>query len=65
MESRQPTKSLEGMGSRSHDLGAELRIHSLTVNCNSFSKKENVAVIIPVTSVEADITGSEAMFIDT
>ena len=29
MESRHSNKSLEGMGSSSHDLGAELRMHSL------------------------------------
>ena len=28
--SRHSNKSLEGMGSRSHDLGAELRMHFLT-----------------------------------
>ena len=34
MESRHSTKSLEGMGSSSHDLGVELRMHSFTVNCD-------------------------------
>ena len=29
---RHSIKSLEGMGSRSHDLGAELRMHYFTVN---------------------------------
>ena len=33
IESRHSIKSLEGMGSSSHDLGAELRI---TVNCDTF-----------------------------
>ena len=28
IESRHSIKSLEGMGSRSHDLGVELRMHS-------------------------------------
>ena len=32
IESRHSIKSLEGMGSRSHDLGAEIRIHSFTFN---------------------------------
>ena len=32
IESIHSNKSLEGMGSRSHDLGAELRMHSFTVN---------------------------------
>ena len=36
IESRHYIKSLEGMGSRSHDLGAELRMHSFTVNCDTF-----------------------------
>ena len=45
------------MGSRTHDLGAELRMHSLTVDCNTFSNDENIAVVVPVTSV----TLSEAM----
>ena len=29
---------LEGMGSSSHDLGAEIRMHSITVNCDIFFK---------------------------
>ena len=32
------------MGSRSHDLGAELRMHSYTVNCDTFSNEEKVCV---------------------
>ena len=59
IESRHSNRSLEGMGSRSHDLGAELRMHSLTADCYTFSNEEKVAVIVPVTSVE--VTGSEAM----
>ena len=55
IESRHSIKSLEGMGSSSHDLGAELRMHSFTVNCDTFS----VAAVVPVTSVE--VTFSEAM----
>ena len=47
------------MGSSSHDLGAELRKHSFTVNCDTFSKEEKVAAVVPVTSVE--VTCSEAM----
>ena len=56
IESRHFVKSLEGMGSSSHDLGAELRMHSFTVNCDTFSNEEKV---VPVTSVE--VTCSEAM----
>ena len=59
IESRHSIKSLEGMGSSSHDLGAELRMHSFTVNCDTFSNEENVAAVVPVTSVE--VTCSEAM----
>ena len=59
IESRHSIKSLERMGSSSHDLGAEIRMHSLTVNCNTFSNEENVAAVVPVTSVE--VTCSEAM----
>ena len=59
IESKHFTKSLEGMGSSSHDLGAELRMHSLTVNYDTFSNEEKVAVVVPVTSGE--VTRSEAM----
>ena len=45
-------KSLEGMGSGSRDLGAELRMHSFTVNCDTFSNEEKVAVVVSVTSVD-------------
>ena len=47
------------MGSSSHDLGAELRMHSFIVNCDTFSYEEKVAAVVPVTSVE--VTSSEAM----
>ena len=56
---RHSIKSLEGMGSRSHDLGEELRMHYFTVNCDTISNDEEVLVVVPVTSVE--ITFSEAM----
>ena len=59
IESRHYIKSLEGMGSSSHDLGAELRMHSFTVICDTFSNEEKVAAVVPVTSVE--VTCSEAM----
>ena len=52
IESRHSIKSLEGIGSGSHDLGAELRMHSFTVDCNTFSNEEKVAVVVPVTSVQ-------------
>ena len=54
-------KSLDGMGSRSHGLEAELRIHSYTVDCGTFSNEEKDAVVVPVTSVK--VTGSEAMLV--
>ena len=47
---RHSIKSLDRVGSRSHDLGAELRMHSLTVNCETFSNEEKVAVVVPVIS---------------
>ena len=56
IESRHSIKSLEGMGSSSHDLGAEIRMHSFNVH---FSNEEKVAAVVPVTSVE--VTCSEAM----
>ena len=59
IESRHSIKSLEGLGSSSHDFGAELRMHSFTVNCDAFSNEEKVAVVVLVTSVE--VTCSEAM----
>ena len=40
IESRHSIKSLEGIGSSSHDLGAELRMHSFTVNCDTFQMKK-------------------------
>ena len=49
MESIDSTKSLEGMGSRSHDLGEEIKMHSLTVDCDTFSNEEKFAVVVPVT----------------
>ena len=58
-ESKHSIKSLEGMGSSSLDLGAELRMHSITVNCDTFSNEEIVAAVVPVTSVE--VTYSEEM----
>ena len=59
IECRHSIKSLKGMGSSSHDLGAELRMHSFTVNCDTFSNEEKVAAVVQVTSVEG--TCSEAM----
>ena len=57
IESRHFIKSLEGIGSSSHDVGAEIRMHSF--NCDTFSNEEKVAAVVPVTSVE--VTCSEAM----
>ena len=59
IESRHFIKSLDGMGSSSHDLGAKLRMHSFTVNCDALSNEEKVAAVVPVTSVE--VTCLEAM----
>ena len=59
IESIHYIKSLEWIGSMSHDVGAELRMHSFTVVSDAFAKEEDVAVIVPVTSVE--VTCSEAM----
>ena len=50
IESRHSNKSLDGMASSSHDLGAEIRMHSYTINCETFSNEEKVAAVIPVTS---------------
>ena len=51
IQSRHSIKSLEWMGSSSHDLGAELRMHSFTVNCDTFSNEEKVAAVVPVTII--------------
>ena len=40
------------MGSRSHDFGAELRMHSFTVNCDTFSNEEKVAAVVLESGVE-------------
>ena len=36
-------------------------MHSLTVDCESFTSDEKVAMVVPVTSVEVEVTCSEAM----
>ena len=59
IESGHSIRSLEGMGSSSHDLGAEIRMHSFAVNCETFSNEGKVAAVVPITSVE--LTCSEAM----
>ena len=41
IEFRHSIKSLEGMGSSSHDFGAELRMHSFTVNCYTFKCRKS------------------------
>ena len=38
------------MRSSSRDLGAEFRMHTFTVNCDTFSNEEKVAVVVPLTS---------------
>ena len=42
IESRHSIKNLEGNGSSSHDLGAEIRMHSFTVNCDTFSNEKKL-----------------------
>ena len=59
IQSRHSIKILEWMGSSSHDLGAELRMHSFTDNCDTFLNEEKVVAVVPVTSVE--VTCSEEM----
>ena len=59
VESRRSIKSLEGMGSCSHGIEAELNMHSFTVNCDTFSIEGKVSAVVPVTSV--DVTCSDAM----
>ena len=36
-------------------------MHFLTVDCDTFSNEEKVAVVVPVTSVEVEVTCSETM----
>ena len=50
------------MGSRSHDLGAELRMHSYTINCDTFTNEEKVAVVVPVTSVEVTLGSCKFLY---
>ena len=52
IESRHSINSLEWMGSCSHGLGAELRMHFFTVNCFTSSNERKVAAVVTVTSVE-------------
>ena len=42
------------MGSSSHDIEAELRMHSFTVNCDTLSNEVKVAVVVPVKSVRSN-----------
>ena len=58
IESRRSNKSLEWMGSKSHDLGAEIIMHSFTVDCDTFSNEEKVAAVVQVTSVEVTCSGA-------
>ena len=50
IKSRHSIKSLDVMGSSSHDIGEELRMHSFTVNCDTFSNEKKVAAVVPVKS---------------
>ena len=62
IESRHSIKRMEGMELRSHDLGPELRIHSLTIDCDTFSNEEKVSVDVSGTSAELEVKSYEAMF---
>ena len=42
IESRHSIRSLKGMGSRSHELGTELGMHSFTVDCDTCSNEDNL-----------------------
>ena len=47
------------MGSSSHDLGAELRMHSFTVNCDTSSNEENRyerAIILSIDVISPEIS---------
>ena len=46
IESSHSIKNLEVMGSRLHDLRAELRMHSLIVDCDTYSCEKKVAVVV-------------------
>ena len=59
IEFRNSIESLDLIGSRSHDLGAELGMHSFTADSDTFFNKEDVAVVVPVSRVE--VACSEAM----
>ena len=48
IESRHSIKSLEEIGSSSNDLGAELRMYSFTVSCDTLSNEGKVAAVVPV-----------------
>ena len=36
-------------------------MHSLIADCDTFSNEDKVAVVVPVTSVEVEVTRSEVM----
>ena len=61
IEYRHSIDSLEWMGSKSHDLATEVTMHSLRVHCDTFSDEEKFPVVVPVISVEVEVTGTEAM----
>ena len=49
------------MQSGSHDLGAVLRMHSFTVDCDTFSNEENAVAVFLVISIVVEVTGYVAM----
>ena len=42
IKSRHSTQSLEWIASRSHDLGAKVRMNSLVVDCKKFSNEKKM-----------------------
>ena len=44
------------MVSRSSDLGAEVRMHSLNVDCEGLSNEEKDTVVVPVIRVGVEVT---------
>ena len=60
IESRDSTQNLEGMESRTQYVVKSI-MHFLTVDYDTFSNKEKVAVVVPVTSIEVEATGFKTM----
>ena len=52
IESKHSINSFEWMGSRSHDLRADERMHSFAVDCETVSNEDKFAVVVQLASVE-------------